>query len=359
MIFPYSISKSEVCPFQFQNPFIREVVWRRHQCEQNKFESNWQSPSDCRRRIVHVRDVYGFDSTGLYLKDSYLWVHLSLPETEIKEYEDWLRPKLDIYWSNQGDHWRQGTISCFLKTSPNCLNISLQTYTSPILEEKAWSVFNLGLRKKRQRGNPREIAVSELLKYAPFNLELGSGPSLEVGVPPLHHFHKIYSIVNSDGSFVFNLKDDNLLKRMVSDVNGLYFDITQFFKRCVEVDINNAIFYQSLKQMKEKGVLFDPIFTNNFDGLTKRVGVAEYPLFGFDTVYPTLEFTAKSLLVIGSHADRRLVREQARKAGMQIIFVDPEFYDGKSYLLEDAQDNDLLIRLKSSEFANELNQILA
>jgi len=86
----------------------------------------------------------------------------------------------------------------------------------------------------------------------------------------------------------------------------------------------------------------------------KHTGVAEHPLYGFDIVYPTLNFTGKSLLVIGSHADRRLVREQARNAGMQIIFVDPELYEGQPYAVEDAQDNDLIIRLKASEFAEQI-----
>jgi hypothetical protein len=110
--------------------------------------------------------------------------------------------------------------------------------------------------------------------------------------------------------------------------------------------------------MKDRGLLVEPVLTNNFDGLVKSCGVSEHPLFGFNDIYPKIDFTAKNLLVIGSHADRRKVREQARKQGVQIIFVDPEHYDGKPYLLEDAQDEDILIQCSANEFSHAVSKLL-
>lgn len=45
-------------------------------------------------------------------------------------------------------------------------------------------------------------------------------------------------------------------------------------------------------------------------------------------IVPEIEFhpDARSLLVVGAHADRRRVEKQAREKGLQVIYVDPEGY---------------------------------
>lgn len=66
-------------------------------------------------------------------------------------------------------------------------------------------------------------------------------------------------------------------------------------------------------------------------------------------IVPEIEFhpDARSLLVVGAHADRRRVEKQAREKGLQVIYVDPEGYLNPSgatipYPPESVQDSDLL-----------------
>ena len=63
---------------------------------------------------------------------------------------------------------------------------------------------------------------------------------------------------------------------------------------------------------------------------------------------------ARSLMVIGVHADRRMAQRYARRLGLQIIYVDPERYvapDGSEipYPVESPQDGDLFVRLTAGE----------
>ena len=57
---------------------------------------------------------------------------------------------------------------------------------------------------------------------------------------------------------------------------------------------------------------------------------------------------AKSLLVVGCHADRRGIEKRARERGLKIIYIDPEgwWVDGKflAYPLESPQHTDLIYR---------------
>lgn len=113
---------------------------------------------------------------------------------------------------------------------------------------------------------------------------------------------------------------------------------------------NPTLFYKVLAELHNRGSIVGPVFTNNFDGLCLGIGLEEYCLRQYDTigVYPPVFFhpQAKSLIVIGSHADRRTIQAQARKQGLQIIFIDPEGYnDGTPYPLESPQDNDILVQM--------------
>ena len=362
MKFPYVISTDQSLRENWENRFcsdpsidrtIREVVWRRHQSEENKYESGWRSSSEYRRRVIHVNDKYGFNDSGFVLERVYLYLHLTLPKEEMDECFDLVMSSLDSCWNKSFMGWSLGDLSWTMYHTDTTLDIT-------VLNEEVfgacspWEIFGLGIRPKQQRGSPQIISPAEVLEHAPFQIELGCGPSLEAGIPPLSYFHNLYSIMNPDGSFVFNIGQDCFLKRLITDTENLYSEIAKFHNHCIRA--KTGLFYDVLAQLKNKGMLIEPVFTNNFDGLVRSVGVEEFPLFGFEKVYPQIDFKADTLLVIGSHADRRKVREQARKAGMKIIYIDPEVLNGSAYLLEDPQDEDMLVKATALEFAEEAKQ---
>jgi hypothetical protein len=101
-----------------------------------------------------------------------------------------------------------------------------------------------------------------------------------------------------------------------------------------------------------------PIITNNFDCQCADVGLPEVSLRNYDAgpYYPTIAYDprARSLLVIGVHADRRLVQMRARDRGLRVITVDPERYvapDGRTidYPVEAPQDGDLFARATAGD----------
>jgi hypothetical protein len=70
------------------------------------------------------------------------------------------------------------------------------------------------------------------------------------------------------------------------------------------------------------------------------------------------------LLVIGVHADRRLVQMRARAQGLRVLFIDPEAYvapDGRAipYPVEAPQRDDLFVRATADAAFAELHQELA
>ena len=81
--------------------------------------------------------------------------------------------------------------------------------------------------------------------------------------------------------------------------------------------------------------------------------------------YPTMKYDprARSLLVVGVHADRRLVQMRARDQGLRVIVVDPEQYvgpDGRriAYPVEAPQDADFFARCTAQEGFTRLHRAL-
>ena len=82
-----------------------------------------------------------------------------------------------------------------------------------------------------------------------------------------------------------------------------------------------------------------------------------------ESVHPDISFDkdCKSLLVIGSHADRRGIQKKAREAGLKVFYVDPEGFieeDGSfiHYPLESPQSRDVLWRGTADQFSVEMSK---
>jgi len=349
-----------------------ESIWRRHQHPSNARLSGWTCPDDQKRRLIHFYDEYDLQERSFVLRGSYLWLNLDLPEAHIEEYRGAVLSGLEQGgWERQGDDgWCRGALGMRMsvrkvhpydaargKVRPASyanLDLTVQTrgYEVPAgWVERPWRMFyDVELRKTLARGKARAIEPEEIAKHLPAQLELGCGPSIEAGIPHLSTLHRIYGVSLPDYGFVFRAEHDGLLE-LFRAPEKKYAEMTAIYRACMLA--GSTPFYESVVDLTRQGLLVGPVITNNFDCQCADLGLHEVSLRRYDwgPYYPVIEHDprAKSLLVVGVHADRRLVQMRARDRGLQVIFVDPEQYvapDGRqiSYPVEAPQDQDLFVR---------------
>lgn len=358
-----------------------ESIWRRHQHPSNARLSRWQSPDDMKRRLIHFYDEYGMEGRSFVLRGGYLWLNLDLPEEHIDEYRAAIDQGLQKgCWKHDGtesgyDVWVRGDLVARLavqrihpedakrdrKRPSGYRNLDLSVrakgYQVPDgWAERPWRVFyDVGLRKTLTRGSPQMIEPEAILEHLPAQLELGCGPSIEAGIPHLSTLHRIYGVSLADYGFVFRAQHDGLLS-LLSDPEGKYREMTDIYRACMVA--GSTPFYEAVVDLTRRGLLVGPVITNNFDCQCADLGLKEISLRRYDwgPYYPTIDYDprAKSLLVVGVHADRRLVQMRARDRGLKVIFVDPEAYVGPDgsrihYPVEAPQDQDLFVRLTAQE----------
>ncbi len=372
---------------------IAEGMWRRSH-DSYTAEKFGTDPYDHRRRLVHFIDEYNIipknGEHNLAITQSYLYICSTLPAGDIESY--WAKHKdiaLKHNWKIEiwddatcrainGDYEVSGKIydihpndrdnNTDFPESYKTVEITVRSLNENIPRDKRetpWGVWKNDYRRPIPREEPREVTdLSELVNYFPMYVELGCGPSLEAGIPPLSLLHHIYSAADySTGKFLFG-DDDTLLERVMTNLHDFYTSAAEPYKQCFLAPVTP--FYSMLGRMLENGQVLDPLINNNFDGLAKLVGFNELYIRRYETSkwIPDISFNPKanSLLVVGSHADRRLVRVHARSAGLQIIYVDPEGYykDGEftPYPLEALDAADILVRMTAEEFAAKFSAIL-
>jgi hypothetical protein len=364
-----------------------ESIWRRHQHPSNAARSGWQGPDDQKRRIVHFYDEYDVDGGAFVLRHGYLFVGLTLPEEHIAEY------RTAIALAMPRGEWRRcGSVDGFERFARGDLEARLREYAVHPEDEKRnrslprgyrsldifvttagyhpprgwaerpWKVFfEVGLRKILTPGRPTQISPEEIAPHLPAQLELGCGPSIEAGIPHLSTLHRIYGVSRADYSFVFRAADDGLLE-LFAEPERKYREMTDIYRACAVAD--STPFYQRTRELFQRGHFVGPVITNNFDCQSAELGLPEISLrrYDWEPYYPVIEPDprARSLLVVGVHADRRLVQMRARARGLQVIFVDPERYiapDGRPipYPVEAAQDQDLFARFTADEALSRLH----
>jgi hypothetical protein len=194
-----------------------------------------------------------------------------------------------------------------------------------------WEVLRSGIRAKDPPTAPKILnSLSEAGDIFPAHVEIGCGPSVGCGVPPLCDLHGIFKVTNhGDGRFILGTgMGDTLIGELLSSPYSFLGKACGFFVRLVEARPN--AFFQSLKRMVSKGLVIEPIFTNNFDRLLAASGLQSHFLRRYDesNIIPDIQFDngAKSLIVVGVHADRRKLWAAARKNGMTVLHIDPETY---------------------------------
>jgi hypothetical protein len=222
--------------------------------------------------------------------------------------------------------------------------------------ERPWRVFHeVGLRKVLPRGAPRVVAPEAIVDQLPAQLELGCGPSIEAGIPHLSNLHRIYGVSLPNYGFIYRAAQDGVLD-VLADPEAKYREMTDIYRACLVA--GRTPFYRAISELRERGLLVGPVITNNFDCQCADLGFPEVSLRNYDAepYYPQIPYDprARSLLVVGVHADRRLVQMRARDHGLKVIFVDPEQYvapDGSRihYPVEAPQDEDLFVRQTASD----------
>ncbi len=375
----------------FRDRTLLEGLWRRTQDQKNSELSGWQSKKDARRRIVHYLDHYVLEQTGdeefaLGIDAPYLWLHLTFPRDEIHSYEKQVIDSLKVGgWNNQEykpDNKSIFTLDDlimeieFLDEHPEdmisgrnfprnykIMEITIRsdkTNISPNQRKHPWGVLRSGFRTLDVRGNPEIVTeVKELAQYLPAQIELGAGASIEAGIPPLHFLHQVYQVSNTTThQFLLDTKKDTFLTNLALNPSHFYKQTGLMYAKSLTTQ--PTPFYHLLRRLHEEEKIVGPIITNNFDGLLAVVGLPEHYVRRYDETHimPHIDFhpQAKSLIVIGSHADRRKIQHSARAQGLKVIYIDPEGYRTDNgfvtYPLESPQTRDIVVRMTSGEFTN-------
>ncbi len=385
MLFPYKVSKLttdeiEVFKKYFSDngEYTFEGVWFRSQNKINKVNSGYIDETTRRRRTLHYRHVFYIENDYLMVKSSYIYLSVRLP---IFEYKEYLADKIETLLKNgyeyNGNYYKKDSVIIDLKeydihpddevvdgyrtldivVKSDNLDDTLEFY------KQVWKLQVKGIREKDKRGVPKyATSFEEIKKYLPAQVELGCGPSIEAGVMPLYYLHEIYKVQkHSDGSFYFG-KDDDLVNQIASKDFKKFDEFYSIIIKCIKAKPTE--FHKKLKKMYDDRLLLGTLLNNNFDHICERVGIHEKILrvYNIENYFPKIDFdkNVKSLLCIGTHADRRGVQKQAREKGLKIIYVDPEGFYTESgfedYLIEGAREGDIIFKMKSSDFANMVDE---
>lgn len=363
-----------------------ESIWRRHQHPVNAKLSGWTGPDDKKRRLLHFFDEYGVEDRAFVLRNAYLVMNVTLPREHVDEYEQTILEGLrrGEWKESSGRRFLRGDLEATLtrraihpmdveRRHPipaNFENLDVVVKTAsyqppPGWAERPWRVFfDVGLRKTLPRQAPTLIEPERLKDFFPAQLELGCGPSIEAGIPHLSTLHRIYGVSQANYGFIFRAQHDGLLS-LFEDPETKYREMTDIYRACLVA--GSTDFYRELSTLHRAGHLVGPVITNNFDSQCAVLGLPEVSLRRYDwgPYYPTIDYDprAKSLLVVGVHADRRLVQLRARERGLTVVYVDPEAYvapDGGRipYPVEAPQAADFFVRTTASAAFNALARVM-
>ncbi|MDC3416215.1 hypothetical protein [Aquibacillus salsiterrae] len=362
--------------------YILDNLWFRTQDEKNKIYSNRNNDDDQRRRVFHSMQRYTIhknkDVSNLVIDDFFIYVSISMPEQEIDEYEYKVTNLLNSAgWKRVSDYFEKGDLLFQIHRYKNNdleryanfeLNYShIEIIVRPIVTEfnilehndRIWKLFNKGIRSKGESKKARTLQnMEEFMQLLPAQIETGCGPSLEIGISPLHDLHEIYKVQNKEGYFYFG-ETDTFFEELIMDEQKKFEDMSKLVRQFVQsTPSDNHI---KLKELFELGIFKGEILSNNLDRIFSRTGLTESIIrkYDVDNFFPKVNFhpEVKSLLVIGSHADRRKVWEQARSHGLKVIHVNPEGYQEGSGVffnkpIENINENDIHLKLTYSEFIN-------
>ncbi|MFE0472517.1 hypothetical protein ACFW2V_12975 [Streptomyces sp. NPDC058947] len=380
-----------------RRPAIEEGIWRRTQDPANRELSGWKEDEFGRRRVVHYRLHYGLDRTQpmdrLVLEELYLYVSWLAPAEEVAQHRrdlsDWLDSGRWKPVAGADGQWRRGDLYVKITeytehpqderadrpTPEGFASLDVTVHSEEYSLSRAarnlpWDVLAGGMRVKEKRGTPAYADdLSGILNHLPFVVEAGCGTSIEAGIPPLHWLHEVYRVTARSGNdltqgYTFTLAptDDVLIKEVLTDTTRKVDDMVSMFRSVVLAEPTDA--HRVLKALHDSGAMTGPVATHNFDRLFARAGLEEAYMRRYDQRTPYMPFPdeAKSVLVIGLHADRRRVQERARERGLKIFYLDTEGVmengNHKPYLIEGAREGDVVVRSEATPALLHLAKLL-
>ncbi|MER7759446.1 hypothetical protein [Streptomyces sp. NPDC097619] len=376
-------------------PSVEHGIWRRTQDPRNRAQSGWSEDESGRRRIVHYSLHYGLDRTQpvarITLDELYLFVSLLAPVEEIAAYREsldgwletgrwrpvtegsWRRGDLRVCVTEHDEHPQDARAGRDTPTGFRSLDVVVTSEDYRIarpVRNLPWDVLAGGMRVKEERGNPDYADdLSALLDHLPFAVEAGCGTSIEAGVPPLHFLHEVYRVtaraddaLTQSHAFTLSPSADILVKEVLTDTDRKIGDMTAMFKAAFTARPTAA--HRALKAMHAAGHMVGTVANHNFDRLFARAGLPETPMRRYDQRIPhwPIPGEARSVLVIGLHADRRAVQERARKQGLKVIYLDTEGVTDngryKPYPVEGAREGDIVVRREAAPALVELADLL-
>jgi hypothetical protein len=362
------------------NKFYFEGVWFRNQRPENKHQSNYINETTQKRRYLQFYDAYEVvtkeDKHHLVLKDSFVYVSNTFEKSEIEEYKQkvvnalhqakfqkisenlYEKDDLQVELKEYNVHPKNKEGKVTFPKNYCSLDISIHTkgYNCKQENDRMWTLSTKMFRNIKERGEPTYInSIDELEPFLPAQVEMGCGPSIDVGIPPLHNMHETYKVQNHITKKFYFAKDDNLVTDIILHPQKMYEKFSMVPKVIITSKPTEG--YETFAKLHKSGVFCGTVLNNNFDRLVKRFHIDEYILRIYDknTYLPKVNFCkqAKSLICIGTHADRRQVQKQAREEGLQVIFIDPEGFYTKNgfepYPVEAPQTGDLILKTTFEE----------
>lgn len=378
-----------------EDRFMIEGLWFRTQENLNRKYSNWRSVKDQRRRVIHSMQYFGLETknedTYLALKELYVYLSVTLPKNELESYfkkitgiPQWELCKEKNYYLlinkkssfnvkimhyqvhpqdliNRTTYFEEYEHLEIFITSKNVLE---ESFTEDYL--RIWELYQRGLRLHPTMENPEILKgkeeLSKIKEFLPAQLEVGCGPSIESEIPALDSLHEVFGVQNKLTHEFYLGERDNFVVDFLNRP-----DIK--LKECCEMPLailkaTPSLSHLYVKELFDKGIFVGNILSNNFDSLFEKIGLEEVKIrrYSYSDFYPEVQFdkAAKSLIVLGCHADRRKIQEKARKNNLKIIYINPQgYHDGiyREKKVEALKDEDILIPYTAEEAMNFLNNL--
>jgi hypothetical protein len=375
--------------------FLIENLWFRTQEKSNQKYSGWKTHNDKRRRVIHSMQYYDVckESKSLYLDKVYIYLSLTLPKTEIEEFlndtlehaenQRWIISKEDQYSlkfekdnlkiniikhskhpvdEKEGRHFpsEYEHVELFIYDKKTVISENKDDY------DRIWTLFRRGLRPHGLYGNPINVTrnIESISHLFPAQIEVGCGPSIESNIPALDSLHEVFRVQNKFTHEFYWGKHDNFVKDIVCNSAEKFIECAEMPLKIIKAMPSKT--HKIISDLIKEGLIVSPVLSNNFDKLFEKAGCKEILVrkYSYDEFYPKIEFNskAKSLLVIGCHADRRQIQLQARQLGLKIIYINPEGYtDGvtvREKKVESLKEGDYIIRLTASEAMELIENLL-
>ena len=239
---------------------------------------------------------------------------------------------MEVIINTYDNHPRNATL--FPSNYNSCdIVIHNKGYDYSCHQDRMWKLSTKMYRNPDKRENPTYIKdASEILQYLPAQIEMGCGPSIAAGIPPLYDMHEIYKVQNHiTGKFYFAEQDDLILS-IINNPEQMYFKFSKTPITCIKAKHTKG--YKIFNNLYQDGTFRGIVYNNNFDRLVKRFNIKETILRVYDLDSYIAPFYAdenvKSLICMGCHADRRQIQRQAREKGLKVIYIDPEGFFNKN-----------------------------